>query len=92
MPDVQGQKYESLQFRQVVVAQLQVEYDGAARFQFDHGLVDVRDVGGLAQYVQPVLFHIAGARRNFAGRWARLLRRFGHGNSHDREFIDAGEP
>lgn len=70
--DVERQEHEALQLRQVVVAQLQVEDYRILALERAHRLVDVRQVGRLAQNVQAILLHLAGARRYFVGRRTRL--------------------
>lgn len=64
--DVKGQEDEALQLGQIVVAKLQVEDDGTLALQRAHRLGDVRQIGGLAQDVQPVLLHRADAGRDLA--------------------------
>lgn len=74
MADVHAQKHEPLQLGQVVVPELQVEYD-QRRFALKHGhrLGYVLQVGELAQDVQTaVLLHRAHARRDLAVRGTLL--------------------
>jgi len=74
VPDVHAQEHEPLQLGQVVVPQLQVEYD-QRRFALEHRhrFGYVLPVGELAQYVQAaVLLHRAHARRDLAVRGTLL--------------------
>lgn len=73
--DVQGQEEEALQFGQVVVSQLQIEYDGIATLQRLHGLIDVRHVRRLTKDVQAILLHLAHTRRDVGDRRTGLLTR-----------------
>lgn len=49
--DVQCEEDKALQLWQVVVAQFQVEDDGALGLERGHGAVDVEHISGLAQNV-----------------------------------------
>lgn len=75
--DVHAQEHETLQLGQVVVPELQVEYD-QRRFALEHGhrLGDVLQVRELAQDVEAtVLFYRAHARRDLTVRGTLLDHR-----------------
>lgn len=77
VPDVHAQEHKSLQLGQVVVPELQVEYD-QRRFTLEHGhrLGYVLQVGELAEYVEAaVLLHGAHARRDLPVRGTLLDNR-----------------
>jgi hypothetical protein len=71
--DVQSEEQEVLQFRKVVVTQLQVEYDFFGSLQLGHGVTDVMLVRGLAQDIKAVRLYGTHTRSKVVTGWALVV-------------------
>lgn len=69
---IKSEEHKARQFPQIVMAQFQIKNYQGFSFEDAHRVVDVQLIGKLAKNIQTILFHLAGAWRNFCS-WGTCL-------------------